>query len=166
MLVLDTDHLVEYQRGTSAESHRLKERLDAAAEPYGTTIITVEETMRGWMAALRRIHDPRGQVRAYASLRQLFRFFATWHVVEWGQQSRVRETHHFLYHSYCTPTNSRTSVSPEPSMVRFTHPTPRVSPVLSLGPSASGNLADGRPLGSKSPPAKPEASIGSRSKRQ
>ena len=85
MLVLDTDHLVEYQRGTSAESHRLKERLDAAPEPYGTTIITVEEMMRGWMAALRRIHDPRGQVRAYAKLRQLFRFFATWHVLDWDE---------------------------------------------------------------------------------
>jgi predicted nucleic acid-binding protein len=53
MLILDTDHLVEYQRGTSAESRRLKERLDGAAEPYGTTIITVEEMMRGWMAAVR-----------------------------------------------------------------------------------------------------------------
>jgi tRNA(fMet)-specific endonuclease VapC len=85
MLVLDTDHVVEYQRGTSPESRRLKERLDAAAEPYGTTIITVEEMMRGWMAAVRRIHDPRAQIRAYARLRQLFRFFATWHVFDWDQ---------------------------------------------------------------------------------
>lgn len=85
MLVLDTDHLVEYQRGSSAESRRLKERLDAAAEPYATTIITVEEMMRGWMAAVRRTHDPRAQIRAYARLRQLFRFFATWHVLDWDQ---------------------------------------------------------------------------------
>ena len=62
MLLLDTDHLVEYQKGTSAESRRLKERLERAAEPYGTTIITVEEMMRGWMAAVRRIHDPRDQM--------------------------------------------------------------------------------------------------------
>lgn len=54
MLVLDTDHLAEYQRGTSAEARRLKERLEAAAESYATTIITVEEIMRGWMAAIRR----------------------------------------------------------------------------------------------------------------
>jgi hypothetical protein len=36
MLVLDTDHLVEYQRGTSAESRRLKDRhfiSDPFAEP-------------------------------------------------------------------------------------------------------------------------------------
>lgn len=89
MLILDTDHLVEYQRGTSAESRRLKERLDGAAEPYGTTIITVEEMMRGWMAAVRRIHDPHGQIRAYARLGQLFRFFASWHVLD-GDEAAAR----------------------------------------------------------------------------
>jgi tRNA(fMet)-specific endonuclease VapC len=83
MLVLDTDHVVEYQKGTSAESRRLKDRLDSTAEPFGTTIITVEEIMRGWMAAIRRIRDPRGQVGAYLKLRQLFRFFATWRVLDW-----------------------------------------------------------------------------------
>lgn len=87
MLVLDTDHLVEYQRGTSAEALRLKERLDRAAEHYATTIITVEETMRGWMAAVRRTPDPRAQMNAYAKLRQLFRFFATWQVLDWNQPS-------------------------------------------------------------------------------
>jgi len=85
MLVLDTDHLVEYQKGTSAESRRLKERLDAAAEPFGATIITVEEIMRGWMAAVHRIHDPRRQIGAYRELRQLFRFFATWRVLDWNE---------------------------------------------------------------------------------
>ncbi len=83
MLVLDTDHLTEYQKGTSVEARRLKARLDRTAEPYATTIITVEEIMRGWMAAIRRLHDPRAQINAYAKLQQLFRFFATWNVLEW-----------------------------------------------------------------------------------
>ena len=68
MLVLDTDHLTEYQRGTSAEARRLKERLDRATEPYATTIVTVEEIMRGWMAAIHRIQDPYRQINAYAKL--------------------------------------------------------------------------------------------------
>jgi tRNA(fMet)-specific endonuclease VapC len=84
MLVLDTDHVVEYQRGASAESHRLQQRLESAAEPYATTIVTVEEMMRGWMAAVRRIHDPHRQISAYANLRRLFRFFATWQVLDWN----------------------------------------------------------------------------------
>ncbi len=83
MLVLDTDHLREYQKGTSAEAQRLKQRLDAATEPYGTTILSVEEVMRGWMAEVRRKSNPRAQIRPYARLRQLFRFFATWSVLDW-----------------------------------------------------------------------------------
>lgn len=90
MLVLDTDHLVEYQRGTSAESRRLKERLDRAAEPYATTIIAVEEIMRGWMALVHRIRDPRSQISPYASLQQLFRFFATWRILEWNEAAADR----------------------------------------------------------------------------
>ena len=87
MLVLDTDHLVEYQKGTSPDARRLKERLDRVAEPFGTTIITVEEIMRGWMAAIRRIQDPCRQINAYTKLRQLFRFFATWHVFDWNEEA-------------------------------------------------------------------------------
>jgi tRNA(fMet)-specific endonuclease VapC len=83
MLVLDTDHLTEYQKGTSAEAHRLKARLDGATEPYATTIISVEEIMRGWMAAIRRIQAPRRQIIAYTKLGLLFRFFATWNVLPW-----------------------------------------------------------------------------------
>jgi tRNA(fMet)-specific endonuclease VapC len=87
MLILDTDHLVEYQKGTSPEARRLKDRLDQAQEPYGTSIITVEEIMRGWMAALRRTTNPHDQIKAYSKLRQLFRFFATWDVLNWTAAS-------------------------------------------------------------------------------
>jgi tRNA(fMet)-specific endonuclease VapC len=83
MLVLDTDHLTEYQKGTSPGARRLKQRLADTSDAYATTIITVEEIMRGWMAAIRRIHDPQRQINGYEKLRQLFRFFATWNVLEW-----------------------------------------------------------------------------------
>lgn len=84
MLILDTDHLTEYQKGSSAEARRLKQRLDEAGEPFCTTIITVEEVMRGWMAAIRRTADPQRQINSYAKLRQLFQFFATWNVLDWS----------------------------------------------------------------------------------
>jgi tRNA(fMet)-specific endonuclease VapC len=83
MLILDIDHLVEYQKGVSPEADRLKQRLDETDEPFGTTIITVEEVMRGWLAAVRRTKDPFRQINAYGKLRQLFRFFATWEVLDW-----------------------------------------------------------------------------------
>jgi tRNA(fMet)-specific endonuclease VapC len=83
MLVLYTDHVTEYQKGTSPKGGRLKWRLDESTESYATSIVTIDEIMRGWMAALRRIHEPRRQVNAYAKLQQLFRFFATWTVMDW-----------------------------------------------------------------------------------
>ena len=87
MLVLDTDHLSEYQKGTSPEASRLKQRLDEAGEPFAVTIVSVEEVMRGWMASIRRTSDPRAQIRPYGRLRQLFRFFATWSVLDWDDQA-------------------------------------------------------------------------------
>src|SRR3990172_8246609 len=90
MLILDTDHLVEYQKGISPEAQRLKQRLDEINEPFGTTIITVEEVMRGWLAAIRRTADPVRQINAYSKLRQLFRFFATWDVFDWTHESAAQ----------------------------------------------------------------------------
>jgi tRNA(fMet)-specific endonuclease VapC len=87
MLILDTDHVVEYQKGTSPEAQRLKHRLEETNEPFGTTIITVEEVMRGWLAAIRRTSDPFRQINGYAKLRQLFRAFATWDVLDWTPAS-------------------------------------------------------------------------------
>lgn len=84
MFVLDTDHVTEYQRGTSAAAQRLKQRLDSATEPYATTIITVEENMRGWMAAIRRTNDPRRQIDGYGRFQRLFNFYATWNILEWN----------------------------------------------------------------------------------
>lgn len=60
MLILDTDHLVEYQKGTSPEAIRLRDRLQQTNEPFSTSIITVEEVMRGWLAAIRRTARPHG----------------------------------------------------------------------------------------------------------
>jgi tRNA(fMet)-specific endonuclease VapC len=91
MLVLDTDHLTEYQKGTAA-GLQLKHRLEQTFEPYATTIITVEEMMRGWMAAIRRIDDPTRQIAAYSKLQRLFQFFSTWKILEWD----VPSVNHFL----------------------------------------------------------------------
>jgi len=69
MLILDTDHLTEFQKGNSAAAIRLNDRLKSSGEVYCTTIISVEEIMRGWMAAIRRANDPIRQVNSYRQLR-------------------------------------------------------------------------------------------------
>ena len=87
MYVLDTDHLGEYQMGTSPESQRLAGRLDSATGPVTTTIITVEEIMRGWMAAIRRANNPQRQQKAYDRLANLFQFFAGWRILRWDDSA-------------------------------------------------------------------------------
>jgi len=90
MLILDTDHLTEFQKGTSAEAIRLNDRLIGSGDSFCTTIIFVEEIMRGWMAAIRRTADPVRQVAAYSKLRQLFQFFATWNVLSWDTTAAAK----------------------------------------------------------------------------
>ncbi|TVS20963.1 MAG: type II toxin-antitoxin system VapC family toxin [Planctomycetaceae bacterium] len=83
MLVLDTDHLGEFQKGTSPAAQRLKRRLDEVSLPVATTVISVEEIMRGWLAAIRRETQPGEQIRSYARLVDLFAFFAAWDILGW-----------------------------------------------------------------------------------
>ena len=53
MLVLDTDHLVEFDRG-SAAGMALQQKLEDAADEVATTIISAEEQFRGWLAQIDR----------------------------------------------------------------------------------------------------------------
>ncbi|MFO0810277.1 MAG: hypothetical protein U0746_16770 [Gemmataceae bacterium] len=54
MIVLDTDHTTVLKSRTGARYETLARRLADADDDFGTTIITVEEQMRGWMAAIAR----------------------------------------------------------------------------------------------------------------
>ena len=66
MILLETDHVsVLKYRGTE-RCDRLAARLAMVAdEVIGTTIITVEEQMRGWMASISKERQIRRQVGPY-----------------------------------------------------------------------------------------------------
>lgn len=82
MLVLDTNHVSELGYGTPA-GLRLRDRLLATAEDTATTIITVEEQLRGWLAEIHRLTDPHRQILAYRRLHERVEFFARWTVLPW-----------------------------------------------------------------------------------
>ena len=87
MLVLDTDHLVEFDEASDAGA-RLKERLTAADEDLAATIISIEEHFRGWVAQIHRLHaDPHAQIPAYARLKCRVEFYAGWNVLPWDTGS-------------------------------------------------------------------------------
>jgi tRNA(fMet)-specific endonuclease VapC len=83
MLVLDTDHLVEMQWGTSAAATALMERLVDTTEEFATTIVSAEEQMRGWLAMIHHEPKQRRQIKGYEQLRHLFDFYAENDVLPW-----------------------------------------------------------------------------------
>jgi len=70
MVILDTDHvsLLEWDREGAAP---LRERLaDLNPDEVATTIISYEESMRGWMAYIARARTVAQQVEGYQRLRR------------------------------------------------------------------------------------------------
>jgi tRNA(fMet)-specific endonuclease VapC len=82
LLVLDTDHFSEWERGSAAGS-RLRTRLESVQPAKAVTIVTVEEQMRGWLARIRRHNDPHRQIPPYAKLLRQVEAFGSWLILPW-----------------------------------------------------------------------------------
>jgi tRNA(fMet)-specific endonuclease VapC len=63
---------------------------NSSDQDFATTIICVEEQMRGWLALIRRRRQALEQVRCYLELEALLRFFQKWGVFSFDQQAAVR----------------------------------------------------------------------------
>jgi tRNA(fMet)-specific endonuclease VapC len=67
MILLDTDHVTLLKYPENERCARLTERLRGQAhETVAISIITVEEQMRGWLAAIAKERHARRQVLGYA----------------------------------------------------------------------------------------------------
>lgn len=86
LLVLDTDHFSEWERGSPAGT-RLREKLRGAAKEIALTVITIEEGTRGWLAEIARHKHPHRQIPAYAKLRRQVDVFADWTILPWESES-------------------------------------------------------------------------------
>lgn len=86
MLVLDTNHLTElgYRRRSS---NRLMARLERSGQPAVTTIVSVEEQLRGWLARIAKLHDPHAQVGAYTELGERVNFLAAFTFLPWDSEA-------------------------------------------------------------------------------
>jgi hypothetical protein len=75
MILLDTDHLTLLKYPANPRCAALTARLEASQErEIGTTIISVEEQWRGWLAVIARTRDVLRQVGAYSELVALLDF--------------------------------------------------------------------------------------------
>ena len=88
MIVLDTDHVNVLKYPEHPRFARLTTHLNTSADQdIATTVITLEEQMRGWLGWMNRAQDVRRQVPAYQELLRLCDFFTRWHVVLFDEQA-------------------------------------------------------------------------------
>lgn len=78
MILLDTDHVTILKYPASERAARLSQRLDAlpADEIVAVSVVSVEEQMRGWLAAIAKERFAKRQITDYRELANLFDFFA------------------------------------------------------------------------------------------
>jgi len=84
MILLDTDHVSVLQIPDSDRRNTLLARIDEASidSTIGTTIITIEEQLRGWLASIAKERLVKRHARPYRELRKLFLFFTDWHIAD------------------------------------------------------------------------------------
>lgn len=86
MILLDTDHLTILKFPDSPQDVALRARFEATADQeIGTTIVSAEEQMRGWLAVIARYHDVSRQVNAYQELLEHFQLFSRWTIIPFTQ---------------------------------------------------------------------------------
>ncbi len=87
MFVLDTNHLRELCYD-SAVGRRLRSRIEN--EPVVTTIVTVEEGCRGWLAKIASYREPGRQVWAYGELDKLLTVTTGFVRLPWDDEAASR----------------------------------------------------------------------------
>jgi tRNA(fMet)-specific endonuclease VapC len=88
MIVLDTDHLTSLRYMDDPRCATLTARLQSASDQrVATTVVTLEEQMRGWLAAIKRCRDVQKQGPAYERLASLVRFFQNWEILPFDSRA-------------------------------------------------------------------------------
>jgi tRNA(fMet)-specific endonuclease VapC len=82
--LLDTDHVSLDQRGQPIVRARVQA---AGSAQVAVSIITIEEQMRGWLAAIRAATTSEARVTAYQRLRMAVEYFASFTVVDYTAQA-------------------------------------------------------------------------------
>lgn len=87
MLVLDTNMIRQFL-SASELGKRLRERMAASGDDAALTVVTIEESMRGWLAELnRRTKSPHSQIEVYRHLHRSVEVFAKWTMFHWDTES-------------------------------------------------------------------------------
>lgn len=88
MILLDTDHLTLLKYPASERSVRLSEKLRMRpGEVVAISIVSIEEQMRGWLAAIAKERLAKRQVFGYAELANLFEYFRSYTILLFDERA-------------------------------------------------------------------------------
>ena len=92
LFVLDTDHFLEFDRGSEA-GLRLRVRMGRTDAAFFITIITVEEVMQGWLPRIKSCRTAREQIAIYERLQSSVAALGDWDILPWDEEGvNVYET--------------------------------------------------------------------------
>lgn len=91
MIILDTDHLSILQQPESPQHERLQERMRQSTDTkFQTTVVSLEEQARGWLAAINRQQKVHDQTIYYVRLAALVRFYCKWKILPFDEPAADR----------------------------------------------------------------------------
>jgi tRNA(fMet)-specific endonuclease VapC len=86
MILLDTDHVSVLKYPENPRCARLTTRMAGSADQnFATTVITVEEQMRGWLTEIKRSRTVVEEIDAYDQLAGMVQFFTRWQIVRYDE---------------------------------------------------------------------------------
>jgi tRNA(fMet)-specific endonuclease VapC len=88
MIILDSDHLSILQHPESPQYEKLTEAMRRAEDvDFATTVVSLEEQMRGWLAVINRAREIRGQIPYYRRLTGIVGFYSRWRVAPFDERA-------------------------------------------------------------------------------
>ncbi len=91
MIILDTDHFTVLRYPEHSQCEVLSVRMRQSADTnFATTPISVEEQMRGWLAAIRRARRVHDQILYYTRLVGMIRYVSKWQILPFNEPAADR----------------------------------------------------------------------------
>ena len=95
MILVDTDHITFLNYPDSERGRRFIGRLETVpdSETIGVAIVSIEERMRGWLAAIAKERSASRQVVGYRELARLFEFYQEFEIVPFDESAAQQFDH-------------------------------------------------------------------------
>ncbi len=91
MIILDTDHVTVLRYPEHSQYGILSANMQRSVDlHFAMTAITLEEQMRGWLAAIRRARRVHDQILYYTRLVSLVRFVSKWDILPFNEPAADR----------------------------------------------------------------------------